>query len=143
MIRHAMTVVLATAILLLGPARPVRAQTTAKDVSQKASETADAMRSYTLEKKDEAVAQARKLAADLDAKIRDLEAQASQQTGEAKAKSQDQLRDLKAKRAEAGRKLDDLTRASKASWERAKEGFANAYRDLAESYEKAAAEFKK
>jgi|HubBroStandDraft_4_1064222.scaffolds.fasta_scaffold143715_1 hypothetical protein len=143
MIRHAMTVVLATAILLLGPALPVRAQTTAKDVSQKASETADAMRSYTLEKKDEAVAQARKLAADLDAKIRDLEAQASQQTGEAKAKSQDQLRDLKAKRAEAGRKLDDLTRASKASWERAKEGFANAYRDLAESYEKAAAEFKK
>ena len=143
MTARALTAALAAATVLLGPALPAWSQTTAKDVSQKASETADAMRSYTLEKKDEAVAQARKLAADLDAKIRDLEAQASQQTGEAKAKSQDQLRDLKAKRAEAGRKLDDLTRASKASWERAKEGFAKAYRDLAESYDKAAAEFKK
>jgi hypothetical protein len=143
MIRHAMTVVLATATLLLGPALPAWSQTTAKDVSDKAADAADTIRDYTVEKKDEAVAQATKLASDLDGKIRDLEAQASQQSGEAKAKSQEQIRDLKAKRAEAGRKINELTRASKASWERAKEGFAKAYRDLAESYDKAAAEFKK
>jgi len=131
------------AVVLLGPALPAWSQTSAKDVSDKASDTAEAIRDYTIDKKDEAVAQAKKLASDLDGKIRDLEAQASQQTGDAKAKSQAQLRDLKAKRAEAGRKINELTRASKASWERAKEGFAKAYRDLAESYDKAAAEFKK
>ena len=51
--------------------------------------------------------------------------------------------ELVAEHAAAGRKINELTRASKASWERAKEGFAKAYRDLAESYDKAAAEFKK
>jgi hypothetical protein len=143
MTARALTAALAAATVLLGPALPAWSQTTAKDVSDKAADAADTIRDYTLEKKDEAVAQAKKLASDLDGKIRDLEAQASQQTGDAKAKSQEQIRDLKAKRAAAGRKINELTRASQASWERAKEGFAKAYRDLAESYDKAAAEVKK
>ena len=125
------------------PAQTTSAQTTSKDVGQKASETGEAIKDYTIEKKNEAVAQAKKLTADLDAKIKDLEAEASKQTGEAKAKAQAQLRDLKAKRAAASRKASDLGKATKASWERAKEGFADAYRDLATAYEKAAAEFKK
>ena len=53
------------------------------------------------------------------------------------------LWDLKAKRAVASKKASDLGKATKASWDRAKEGFADAYRDLATAYEKAAAEFKK
>ena len=129
--------------IVLLAAAPLSAQTTSKDVGQKASETGEAIRDYTVEKKNEAVAQAKKLTADLDAKIKELEAQASKQTGEAKAKAEAQLRDLKAKRAAASRKASDLGKATKASWERAKEGFADAYRDLATAYEKAAAEFKK
>jgi Spy/CpxP family protein refolding chaperone len=132
-----------TIALLAASALPVPAQTTSKDVAQKASETGEAIKDSTSEKKNEAVAQAKKLTADLDAKIKDLEAEASKQTGEAKAKAQAQLRDLKAKRAAASRKASDLGKATKASWERAKEGFADAYRDLATAYEKAAAEFKK
>ena len=132
-----------TIALLAASALPAPAQTTSKDVSQKASETGEAIKDYTIEKKNEAVAQAKKLTADLDTKIKDLEAEASKQTGEAKAKAQAQLRDLKAKRAAASRKASDLGKATKASWERAKEGFADAYRDLATAYEKAAAEFKK
>jgi Spy/CpxP family protein refolding chaperone len=132
-----------TIVLLAASALPVPAQTTSKDVAQKASETGEAIKDYTIEKKNEAVAQAKKLTADLDAKIKDLEAEASKQTGEAKTKAQAQLRDLKAKRAAASRKASDLGKATKASWERAKEGFADAYRDLATAYEKAAAEFKK
>ena len=119
------------------------AQTTSKDVSQKASETGQAIRDYTVEKKDEAVAHAKKATAELEAKIKELEAQASRQTGEIKARSQAQLKDLKAKRAKASQKAADLGRATKASWEKAKEGFADAYRDLASAYDKAAAELKK
>ncbi|HET8532304.1 MAG TPA: hypothetical protein VFO08_14220 [Methylomirabilota bacterium] len=132
-----------TLALLVGPARPASAQTTGKDVGQKAAETGEAIRDYSVEKKDEAVAHAKRLAADLDARIKELEARAAKETGEAKAKAQAQLKDLRAKRAEASRKLGELSRASKASWERAKEGFANAYRDLATAYDRAAAELKK
>lgn len=132
-----------TLALLVGPVRPGWTQTTGKDVGQKATETGEAIRDYSVEKKDEAVAHAKRLAADLDARIKELETRAAKETGEAKAKAQAQLKDLRAKRDEASRKLRDLSRASRASWDRAKEGFANAYRDLATAYDRAAAEFKK
>jgi hypothetical protein len=116
---------------------------TASGVSQKASETGQAIKEYTVEKKDEAVAYAKKITADLDAKIKGLEAQASKQTGEIKTKSQAQIKDLKAKRSKASKKVTELSRATKASWDKAKEGFADAYRDLAVAYDEAVAEFKK
>lgn len=129
--------------VLAASALSVPAQTTSKDVSQKASETGQAIKDYTVEKKDEAVAHAKKVTADLEAKVKDLEAQASKQTGEIKAKSQAQIKELKAKRTKASQKVTELSRATKASWEKAKEGFADAYRDLASAYDRAAAEFKK
>lgn len=132
-----------TLALLVGPVRPGGAQTTGKDVGQKAAETGEAIRDYSVEKKDEAVAHAKRLAADLDARIKELETRAAKESGEAKAKAQAQLKELRAKRAEASRKLGELGRAGRASWDRAKEGFANAYRDLATAYERAAAELKK
>ena len=116
--------------LLAATAPLARAQTTS-------------IRDYTVEKKDEAVAYAKKATADLEVKIKELEAQASKQTGELKAKSQAQIKDLKAKRAKASEKVTELSRATAASWDKAKEGFANAYRDLAVAYDKAVAEFKK
>lgn len=129
--------------VVLAAALPAPAQTTGKDVAQKASETGQAIRDYSVEKKDEAVAHARRITADLEAKIKDLEAQAARQTGEVKARSQAQLKELKAKRAKASRKASELGRATKASWEKAKEGFADAYRDLASAYDRAAAEWTK
>jgi len=129
--------------LLAVSALPAQAQTTGKDVAQKASETGQAIRDYSVEKKDEAAAHAKKITADLEAKIKDLEAQAAKQTGEVKARSQAQLKELKAKRAKASQKASELGRATKASWEKAKEGFADAYRDLASAYDRAAAEWKK
>jgi hypothetical protein len=138
-----MSAMMVTLGLLAVSALPAPAQTTGKDVAQKASETGQAIKDYTVEKKDEAVAHARKITADLEAKIKDLEAQAAKQTGEVKARSQAQLKELKAKRAKASQKASELGRATKASWEKAKEGFADAYRDLASAYDRAAAEWKK
>jgi small-conductance mechanosensitive channel len=132
-----------TLALLVGPGRPGWTQTTGKDVGQKAAETGEAIRDYSVERKDEAVAHAKRLVADLDARIKELETRVARATGEAKAKAQAQLKELRAKRAEASRKLDELGRAGRGSWDRAKEGFANAYRDLATAYDRAAAEFKK
>jgi hypothetical protein len=139
---HVIPAIIVT-IGLLATAPLAPAQTTSKDVGQKASETGQAIRDYTVERKDEAVAHAKKITADLEAKIKDLEAQAARQTGEVKARSQEQLKELKAKRAKASRKASELGRATKASWDKAKEGFADAYRDLASAYDRAAAEWKK
>ena len=58
--------------LLAIAAPPAPAQTSSKDVSQKASETGQAIKDYTVEKKDEAVAHAKKITADLEAKIKEL-----------------------------------------------------------------------
>jgi hypothetical protein len=141
-IARALALLAALAVGLSGTL-PAAAQTSAKDVGQKASETGEAIRDYTIEKKDEAVAQAKKITADLDAKIKELKAEVARQTGEAKIRAQGRIKDLEAKRVKASRKANDLGRATKASWYRAKEGFADAYRDLATAYDKAAAEFKK
>jgi hypothetical protein len=131
------------AVILLVVAFPVSAPTQSKEVSQKASETIEAIRSYTVEKKDEALAYVRKVGADVDARIKDLKAQAARQTGEAKARSQALIKDLEAKRAEAGKKASDLSRATKASWDKAKDAFAEAYREVAAAYDRAAAEIRK
>src|SRR5258705_4821315 len=88
-----------TIALLTASALSVPAQTTSKDVSQKASETGEAIKDYTIEKKNEAVAHAKKLTADLDAKIKEMEAEASKQTRDDKTKTQAQLRDLTDKHA--------------------------------------------
>ncbi len=132
------------AIALLGPSSlPAQGQTSAKDVARKGSEAGEAIRDYAVEQKDDAVAHAKKLARDLDGRIKELEGQASKQAGEAKVKSQDVMKDLKAKRVTVSRKLTGLSKASKASWDEAKNGFANAYRDLVVAYDKAVTEIKK
>ncbi len=136
-------IVVAVALLFAAPLPVLAQQTTAKEVGQKMAETGDAIKDYTIDKKDEAVAHAKKLGSDIDAKIKELEAQASKQAGEARAKSEQMVKDLKAKRAKVSAKLNDLSKATKASWDETKKGFADAYRDLAMSYDKAVAKFEK
>ncbi len=135
--------VVAVALLLFAPLPVLAQQTTAKDVRQKMADTGEAIKDYTVDKKDEAVALAKRLGSDIDAKIKELEAQASKQAGEAKARSKQMIKDLKAKRATVSAKLNKLSKATKASWDETKKGFADAYRDLAMSYDKAVAEFEK
>lgn len=124
-------------------ALPASAQSRSSDVSQKASETVEAIKSYSVEKKDEAVAYAKKVGTDVDARIKELKTQAARQTGEAKAKSDALIKDLEAKRAQAGRKAREMSQATKASWDKTKDAFADAYREVAAAYDRAAAEIKK
>ncbi len=140
--KSVISAIVAAAVLLFSAPLPVHAQTTAKDVGQKMADTGEAIKDYTVEKKDEAVAHAKKLGSNIDAKIKELEAKASKQAGEAKVKSQEMIKDLKAKRAKVASKFNDLSKATKASWDDTKKAFGEAYRELATSYDKAVAEFK-
>lgn len=102
-----------------------------------AADTWDEVKSYTVEKKDEAVAYGKKLVRETDRGIRSLEREAAKQSDEAKANVQKDLKELKAKRAQASKKLDEMGKASGAAWDEAKNGFADAYKDLQGAYKRA------
>ena len=127
---------------VLMSAAPIAAQTSTGTTGKSAS-TADKMSSYSVEKKKEAVAHGKKMMSDFDKSIKSLESQISRDTSATKADAQRQLKDLKAQRAETGKKLDELGRASAQSWESTKQGFTNAYKDLQQSYDKTVAGLKK
>ena len=120
--------------------QPALAQTST-DVMAKASETWESIKDYSHAKKD-AVADGKELMKESDAKIKELEGKASKATGESKVTYQKQINDVKAKQAVAAKKLDEMGKSSSSGWDHAKEGFSNAYKDLAQSTERAAAEFK-
>jgi hypothetical protein len=123
--------------------QPVRAAAqSATDVQKKTADAWDAFKEYTHAKKDDAVTYGKKLMKEADAKIKQLEGKTSKASDDAKVAYDKALKDLKAKRAAASKKLDELGKASAASWEHVKRGFADAYEDLQRSYEKAVAEFK-
>jgi chromosome segregation ATPase len=136
-------IVAATFGAFLIHAAPALAQTSAKDVAKKTGEAAEAIKEYTLDRKDDAVAYARKLVSELEAKINELETQVSRAAADAQKKAQEELTELKAKRAKASQKLSELGQATSASWDRVKQGFADAYQDLHRAYERAAAEFRR
>ena len=143
MTRSLGVVVLATFLaVLVQHGAPAIAQTTAKDVSKKSAEAWDTLKSYTVEKKSDAVAYGKKLVRESDSKIKKLEAKSSKASGETKARYEQTIKDLKVKRAQTASKLDEMGKASGAAWDSAKSGFADAYKDLHESFEKAAADLK-
>ena len=100
------------------------------------------VKSYTVEKKNEAVAYGRKLVRDTDREITSLEKKAAKSSGEAKAQFQSDIQELKVKRGEASKKLDEMGKASSGAWDDAKNGFADAYKDLQDSYHKAVKKLK-
>jgi hypothetical protein len=135
--------IIATAVLAVTAHQPpVVAQTTAQDVQKKTADAWDTVKSYSIEKKKDAVAYGKKLVRESDAKIKGLENKAAKASGDAKARYNREITDLKTKRKNASKKLDDMGKATAAAWDNAKNGFADAYRDLHESFEKAAAQFK-
>src|SRR5712691_10612656 len=97
--------------------QPVLAQTTAQDVSKKTGEAWDTVRSYTVEKKNDAVAYGKKLVRQTDREISALEKRAAKASDEAKAQFQSDAKELRAKRADAAKKLDQMGKSSAAAWD--------------------------
>ena len=112
------------------------------DAAKKTVDTGDAFKDYTIEKKNQAVAHGKKLLRDIDGKLKQFEGQAAKSGGEVKAAAQEQLKELKAKRKDVSAKLDEMGKASAASWDSVKNGFVDAYKDLSGTYDKAVAKLK-
>ena len=111
--------------------------------AQTSGSSGDKSAGYTYEKKNEAMAHGKKLMSDFDVKMKELEGQISRDGSGAKADAQRQMKELKGKRAETAKHFDEMGRASAQSWDSMKHSFANSYRELQQSFDKAAASFKK
>lgn len=99
--------------------------------------TWEKVKAYSHEKKKEAVVQGKKALAEADKKLAELEKAARKSKGEAKAAHEANMKELRAKKKAAAEKLASMEKSSGEAWDATKTGFADAYQDLHEAYEKA------
>ena len=133
---------LTLAMVSLSPGLAGAQSATKQSATKSAESTMDTFKDYTIEKKNDAVAHGKKLLRDADGKLKQLEQQTAKSTGEVKTAAQQQMKELKAKRADLSRKLDDMGKATAASWDSAKQGFTDGVKDLQQGYDKVVALFK-
>lgn len=95
------------------------------------------VKSFTVETKDAALDTGKQLVRETDTKIKELQDKADKSSGDAKSAYERSIKDLKEKREAAAVKLDELGKASGSAWDSTKKGFADAYKDLQQSYDKA------
>jgi len=137
-LRQTIRSILIIAILGVFLQSPVSAaQTTSADVSKKTEDAWDTLKAYTVEKKQEAVDYGHTLLKDADSKISDLKHKSAEASAEGKAQYNKALNELKPARERAGAKLEEMKAATKSTWETTKQGFAKAYKDLQQAYNKA------
>jgi predicted RNase H-like nuclease (RuvC/YqgF family) len=121
------------------------ARTTGKDISRKAGETGRAIKDYTVEQRDQAVAQAKSALDDLDRRIGRLETKLDngweRMDAAGRRKGRAALDKLRKERNEAAEWYGALKHGSAESWEQVKDGFAKSYETLKESFAKARKEF--
>ena len=112
-------------------------------ISAQTPSTWDQVKAYSHDKKNEAVAQGKKLMAETDKQIGQLEADAKKASADTKDAYHKTVADLKVKQKEASMKLAEMEKASSNAWDATKTGFANAYKDLSDAASKASKSFKK
>jgi hypothetical protein len=100
-------------------------------------------KAYAHAEKEAAVVDGKKLLAEMDAKIEELKKQAAASKAETKVAYDKSMKELQAKRDAASAQMEKLQKSSTEAWQATRDGFADAYRDLHTSYEKAGAAFKK
>jgi hypothetical protein len=119
------------------------AQTTAKDVSNKTGEAVDTLKSYSVDKKNDAVAYGKKLMKQADRDIKKLERASAKASDDTKAQWQEEMKGIKSDRDAVAKKLDAMGKASGDAWDGTKSAFADAYKDLRDGLDKSAQKLKK
>jgi hypothetical protein len=116
-------------------------KTTAKEISSKAGETGRAIKDYTVEQRDEAVAQAKTGLDDLDRRIGRLETKLDngweRMDRAARKSARATLDALRRERNETAEWYGGLEHSSAESWDEVKSGFARSYDTLRASLAKA------
>jgi long-subunit acyl-CoA synthetase (AMP-forming) len=126
-------------------AQPSSDKTTAKEVKQKVAEAAEALKSYTVDQRDEALKKAKAMLDELDARIDRMESRLNIKWDHmdrvARRKATDSLTALRKQRNEVAEWYGELKQSSGHAWEDVKKGFLNSYQKLRNSFDKARSEF--
>ena len=120
-------------------------QTTTKEVKQKVAEAAEAIKSYSVAQRDEALQKAKAVLDDLDARIDRLQSQLNEKWEQmdqiARQKATASLTALRKQRNEIAEWYGGLKHSSSKAWEDVKAGFLKSYQALREAFDKAQSEF--
>lgn len=139
-----LTLLLAGAPMSIAADSPA-GKTTGKEVSQKIDETADAIKTYSAEQRDEALNHARTVLADADARIDHLEYEMGKNwdrmNAAARKHAQETMKTLRRQRQDLSQSYGELKRSSSNAWDEVKGGFTKSYDALRDSFSRAAKEF--
>ena len=120
-------------------------KTTGKDVGKKIDETAQTIKNYSAEQRDEALKSAKSLLADADARIEHLENEMNRNwdkmSASARKHAQETMKTLRRQRQDLSQSYGELKRSSSNAWDEVKTGFSKSYDALRDSFSKAAKEF--
>lgn len=146
---YQVTLVLVTLATLgvasIGTVRAAADKPTMEDVKKEAGEAAAAIKDYSVAQRDEALAKAKAVMDDLDAKIKELQTSIQRHWGKmdqaARRKAQVALDELESRRKRTAESYRALKRSSAGAWEQMKKGFSDSYADLHNAWQKAEKEF--
>ena len=110
----------------------------ASHLASERQSTWEDVKTWTHEKKNDAVAAGQKMIAATDRKMDDLQAQAKKAGTDTSEAHKKNMSDLQAKKAAAAAELAKLEKAGATAWTGTRDAFTAAYKDLTESSDKAA-----
>jgi hypothetical protein len=112
------------------------------EVKHKVGDAMQAIREYSIDKKDQALAKAKELLDRMDSRIDELEKRSrekwQQMSETSREKSDEALRDLRKKRNDIAEWYGSMKQSSAKSWDTVKKGFIDSYHALDKSFHKAA-----
>jgi hypothetical protein len=109
----------------------------AEAVRKEVREALDAIKSYTLQQKEEYARKLSEMLDDLNERIDDLKERAEAAGAQAKKEYAPQLQELQRKRDEVSRRLERVRQATPGAWEEIKQGVSSAVEDLQKALERA------
>ena len=116
-----------------------------KTAGQKIDETAQSIKNYSAEQRDDALKSAKKILDDADARIDHFEGEVSRNwdkmNASARKHAQETLKAMRRQRQDLSQSYGELKRSSSNAWDEVKGGFSRSYDALRDSFSKAAKEF--
>jgi DNA mismatch repair ATPase MutS len=114
---------------------------TSKDVKQETMEAIEAIKKYTVDKKDEAVREVKVVLEDLDTRIDRIQSRIENKWNEMDQASRESARKtiqaLRKKRNELSEWYGGMKHSSADAWDHVKEGFVEGYEAVANAFDKA------
>jgi chromosome segregation ATPase len=122
-----------------------KSKTTSEDVKQETMEAIEALKNYSIEKKDAAVSEVKVALEDLDARIdrmqNGIEKKWDEMDQASRDKAKETMQALRKKRNELSEWYGGMKHSSAEAWTDVKDGFVKGYEALANAFDEAENEF--